>query len=86
MGGSNTFSGTRTVTTGTLILANTAALGAAGTALSLNGGTLDLMTDASVNAYNVTVGGAATITSDRATSGAGIKNWLSPSANWLIEL
>ena len=76
LGGSNTFSGTRTVTAGTLTLANISALGAAGTAVALNGGTLDLMTDASVNAYNVTVGAAASISSDRATSGAGITHTL----------
>jgi hypothetical protein len=76
LGGSNTFSGTRTITAGTLVLANTSALGVAGTAIALNGGTLDLMTNASVNAYNVTVGGAAAISSDRATSGAGITHAL----------
>jgi len=74
--GSNTFSGARTVTAGTLSLANTAALGAAGTTLNLNGGVLNLITDATVNAYNVTVGGNATISSNRATSGAGITHTL----------
>ncbi len=77
LAGSNTFSGTRTLTAGTLALANTAALGAAGTALALNGGTLDLNTDASVNAYNVTVGGSASIVSDKATAAsAGITHTL----------
>ncbi len=75
--GANTFSGTRTLTAGTLTLSNTAALGAAATALSLNGGTLDLATDASVNAYNITVGGAATIKSNKATTAsAGIVHTL----------
>ena len=68
LSGSNTFSGTRTLTTGTLVLANTAALGAAGTALTLSGGTLDLAINASVNAYNITMGGSATIASDKATA------------------
>jgi fibronectin-binding autotransporter adhesin len=72
----NTFSGTRIVTAGTLRLSNTAALGAAGTAVSLNGGVLDLMTDVSTNAYNITVGGAATIRSNRATSGDAITHTL----------
>jgi Fibronectin type III domain. len=76
LSGSNTFTGIRTLTAGTLILGNTAALGAAATALALNGGTLDLMTDASVNAYNITIGGTATISSDRATSGVGITHTL----------
>ncbi|NVO21348.1 MAG: autotransporter-associated beta strand repeat-containing protein, partial [Bacteroidetes bacterium] len=72
LAGSNTFSGTRIITAGTLILSNIAGLGAAGTALTLNGGVLDLMTDNSVNAYNITIGGTAAISADRATSGAGI--------------
>jgi hypothetical protein len=76
LGGSNTLSGTRTVSAGTLTLANTSALGAAGTALTLSGGTLDLMTDASVNAYNITVTATSTISADRATSGAGITHAL----------
>ena len=77
LAGSNTFSGTRTVTAGTLALANTAGLGAAGTALTLNGGTLDLNTDASVNAYNITVSGSASIVSDKATAAsAGIAHTL----------
>jgi hypothetical protein len=77
LSGSNTFSGTRTQSAGILSLANTAALGVSGTALNLNGGTLDLATDASVNAYNVTVGGTATIASDKATAAsAGITHTL----------
>jgi fibronectin-binding autotransporter adhesin len=77
LSGSNAFSGTRTLTAGTLVLSNTAALGAAGTALALIGGTLDLANDASVNAYNITVGGSATITSDKATAAsAGITHTL----------
>jgi autotransporter-associated beta strand protein len=77
LSGSNTFSGTRTLTAGTLALGNTAALGAAGTALTLAGGTLDLNTDVSVNAYNITVSAAATIQSDKATAAsAGITHTL----------
>ena len=40
--------------------------------MTLNGGTLDLATGLSVNAYNVTVGGDATIATDLASSGGGI--------------
>ncbi len=76
LNGANTFSGTRTISAGTLALGNVAALGAAGTSLVLNGGTLDLMTDATVNAYNVTVGASAAISTDRATSGTGITHQL----------
>ena len=77
LSGSDTFSGTLTLTAGSLVLGNTAALGAAGNALALNGSTLDLATDASVNAYNVTVGGSATIASDKATtSSVGITHTL----------
>jgi autotransporter-associated beta strand protein len=72
----NTFSGTTTLSLGTLILGNTAALGSAGNALQLNGGTLDLRTDASINAYNRTVGGTCTIASGRANSGAAITHTL----------
>ncbi len=59
-----------------MVLANTAALGAAGTAIAVNGGTLDLATNATVNAYNVAIGGSAAITSDLANSGAGIAHTL----------
>ena len=73
LSGANLYTSGTTLIAGTLLLNNTAALGAAGASVILNGGTLDLATDASVNAYNVTVGGSATIASDKATaSSAGI--------------
>jgi autotransporter-associated beta strand protein len=66
-----------TLAGGTMILGSTSALGTATVPLQLNGGTLDLATDTSVNAYNTTVGGTpVTIVSDRATSGAGITHTL----------
>ena len=37
-------------------------------ALKLNGGTLDLATDATITSYNTTVGGTTTIQSDKASS------------------
>ena len=76
--GINTFrTGDCRLSSGTLKLANPAALGAARHTVALNGGTLDLATDTSVNAYNVTVGGTATIVSDTATAAsAGITHTL----------
>jgi fibronectin-binding autotransporter adhesin len=69
--------GAVTLSAGTLSLGNTSALGTSAVPLSLNGGTLDLATSSSINAYNTTVGGAtATIDSDRATPGAGITQTL----------
>ena len=70
----NTYTGGTTLGAGTLTLANVAALGSAGQAVTLNGGKLDLHVDSSVNAYNVTLGGNVTIEGDRATSGNGIVN------------
>jgi len=72
--GTNTYTGGTTLNNGTLTLGNVAALGAAGRSVALNGGTLDLHVDSSVNAYNVTVGGNVGIEVDRATSGNGIVN------------
>ena len=58
-------------------LGSVSALGTTGTTLTLNGGTLDLATDATVNAYNTTVGGSTTINSNRATAAsAGITHTL----------
>jgi len=65
-------SGTVTLSGGTMVLGSTSALGSTGVPVTVNGATLDLATDGSVNAYNVTMDGPATIASDRATSGAGI--------------
>jgi autotransporter-associated beta strand protein len=72
----NTYTGGSTLTSGTLQINNVAGFGIAGQAVRLNGGILDLFTDATVNGYNITVGGAATILSDRATTGAGITHTL----------
>ena len=44
--------------------------------MTLNGGTLDLAIDGSVNAHNTTVGGNATIASDRSTGGSGVTHTL----------
>ena len=76
LSGTNTFTGGTSVSAGTLKLTNVAALGAAGAALTLTGGTLDLATDGSVTAYKTTVNGTATIVSDRATTGAAITHTL----------
>ncbi len=73
----NDFSGGTTINYGTLTVQNTAALGAAGAAVSLGGAGLDLQTDSSVNAYNVSLIGNGTIASDKATAGsAGITHTL----------
>ena len=79
LSGSNTYGGTTTLTSGLLVVANVQALGANSTAaaLTLNGGTLDLATDSSINPYNTTVGGNVTILSDKATAAsAGITQTL----------
>lgn len=68
--------GTVTLSAGTMKLGIVNALGTTGVPLALNGGILDLATDATVNAYNVTVNGNATIASNRATSGAAITHTL----------
>ncbi len=72
----NTFSGTITLSAGTAILGNVAALGAAGKGVTLSGSVLDLATNSSSNAYNITVSGNSTITSDLASTGAGITHTL----------
>jgi autotransporter-associated beta strand protein len=87
LGGANTYTGGTTLTAGALQLNNTAALGANGAAVLLNGGTLDLATDVSVNAYNITVGGSATIASDKATpTSAGITHTLGTLSNGTFTL
>ncbi len=68
--------GTVTVNNGTLSVGAASALGTTGVAILMNGGTLDLASDVSVNAYNTTVAGNATIISNRATTGAGITHVL----------
>ena len=72
LGGSNSYSGGTILSSGVMVVASTSGLGSNGAAVTLNGGTLDLATGSSVNAYNVTVGSNATITTDRATRGPGI--------------
>ena len=78
----NTYSGITTITGGTLVAANVAALGGGGAVNVTNGasgGTLLLSTDTSVNAFQVggsSGAGAGTISSDRATPGPGITHFL----------
>ncbi|HTJ78929.1 MAG TPA: autotransporter-associated beta strand repeat-containing protein [Rariglobus sp.] len=79
----NTYTGFTTITAGTLVAANVSALGNLnGTnvfnpaLVVMNGGTLDIATDTSINPYNIEVNATSTIVSDRATSGAGITQQL----------
>ena len=73
LGGSNSYSGGTILSSGVLVVASTSGLGssASGTVM-LNGGTLDLATGSSVNAYNVTVGSNATDRLGSGLRGAGI--------------
>ena len=64
----NAYTGGTKITAGVLVAANTAALGAAASKVTMTGGTLDLQTDTSVNAWNTTVSGNSTILSDRFTA------------------
>lgn len=75
-GTSSRSSGAVTLTAGTLELGAVSALGTTAVGLTLNGVVLDLATDATVNAYNTTVGGNVTIEADRATSGATVTHTL----------
>ncbi|MFN8306857.1 MAG: autotransporter-associated beta strand repeat-containing protein [Ferruginibacter sp.] len=68
--------GTVTVNNGTLSVGAASALGTAAVPVQMNGGTLDLASDASINAHNTTIAGNATIVSNRATAGAGITHVL----------
>lgn len=63
-----------TVSSGRLVAANTAALGASGRIVTFGGGTVDFATDSSANAYvlNLGSGTAGTVLVNRATSGTGI--------------
>jgi autotransporter-associated beta strand protein len=76
LSGANTFTGATTVTAGTLRLGAVNALGTTAQPLTLSGGTLDLATSTSVNAYNTVVSGDATLRSNRATAGAGVTHTL----------
>jgi fibronectin-binding autotransporter adhesin len=72
----NTFSGTTTLTSGTLRATSSAgALGAG--SLALAGGTLELANDTALSfSRNTTVSGNTTIRSDRLTAGAGVTHTL----------
>lgn len=72
----NTYTGGTTINAGGVKLSNVSGLGAAGQVVTINGGGLILATDATVNAYNVVVGGSSSIFSDRATIGGGITHTL----------
>ena len=71
LNGSNTYTGATTVSQGKLRVTNTAGMGAAGNAVSLGGGTLELATDSAVSSKNLTLSASSTIILDRATPGAG---------------
>jgi autotransporter-associated beta strand protein len=68
--------GATTLSAGTLRLGAVNALGTTAQTLTLSGGTLDLATSTSVNAYNTVVSGDATLRSNRATAGAGVTHTL----------
>ena len=78
----NSYSGATAITGGTLVAGNVAAFGTTPTISLSNGttgGSLQLSTDTSVNAYAIggsSGAGAGTIVSDRATAGAGITHVL----------
>jgi fibronectin-binding autotransporter adhesin len=76
LSGVNTYTGSTTITAGTLTAGNAQALGLATTTLSLGGGTLDLATDTTILAHNTTLTANSAIASDRATAGAGITHTL----------
>jgi len=77
LNGANSYGGGTTISGGKLVAGNPAALGGTGGTVTLTGGSLDLATDASVNAYNVAVSGLATISPDKATvNSAGITHAL----------
>ena len=76
MGGTNTFSGGFTLTSGTVKTANVQALGTTAGTLNLNGGTLDLENGFTfpadpISAYNTVVGGNVTIKSGVASGTTG---------------
>ena len=68
--------GATTLSAGTLRLGAVNALGTTAQTLTLSGGTLDLATSTSVNAYNTVVSGDSTLRSNRATAGAGVTHTL----------
>ena len=88
LGGTNTLTGNggnslvfSGAGSGTVVLTNTAALGAAGKVVRFSGagsGTLELQTDTSVNAYNIASGtsNGGTIVANRATAGTTVSHAL----------
>ena len=72
----NTYTGGTFINQGTAVAANTSALGASSSALTLGGSTLDIQTNSSITAYNTTVSQNSTISSNLASSGAGINQTL----------
>jgi autotransporter-associated beta strand protein len=76
LSGTNTFSGAKTLSSGTLIAANSQALGTVGGTVTLGAATLNLSSNTSSLAYNFIVNGDAVIVSNRATSGAAITHTL----------
>ncbi len=75
LSGANTYTGTTTISAGTLRATTSASALGAGT-LSLGAGTLILADDAGLNfGRDTTVTATTTVTSDRATSGAAVANF-----------
>jgi autotransporter-associated beta strand protein len=68
--------GTVTINAGTLRLGIVNGLGTTGVSLVMAGGTLNLATNTSVNAYPITISGNATISPNRAATGAGVTHTL----------
>jgi autotransporter-associated beta strand protein len=73
----NLYTGGTTLNAGTIGVGIVSGLGAMAQPVVLNGGSLDLNTNTTINAYNIVVGGAATIISDKLTAAtAGITQTL----------
>ncbi len=81
LNGSNNYTGSTTISAGKLTAGNVSALGAAGRTVNVNGGTLDLATDTSANAYslNVSSGFTGTVLVNRATLGTGTTHTMGSS-------
>ena len=75
-GNSTRSSGLTYLNAGTILQTNATGLGTTGIALYINSGTLDLASDTTTNAYNVTLTGSAFFLSDRATNGAAVTHTL----------
>ncbi len=72
----NSYSGGTTLNSGTLVVGNPNALGPLSSAVTINGGVVDLAIDTTVNAYNLSYNVPVNIYTDRATSGAGVAHAL----------